>query len=54
MGEVGAGVDPDEFFVLSVFCDTRPVQALTDWLDLRDPSFWPMLLECVTPGPAGG
>jgi hypothetical protein len=25
-------VDPDEFFVYP-FCDTRPIQALTDWLD---------------------
>lgn len=25
-------VDPDEFFIYP-FCDTRPIQALTDWLD---------------------
>ncbi len=44
-------VDVDEFFVYP-FCDTRPIQALTDWLDgsgLR--SFGAMLLDMYPKGP---
>lgn len=44
-------VDPDEFFVFP-FCDTRPIQALTDWLDssaIR--SFGAMLLDMYPKGP---
>ena len=38
-------VDPDEFFVYP-FCDTRPIQALTDWLDASSiKSFGAMLLD---------
>ena len=38
-------VDPDEFFIYP-FCDTRPIQALTDWLDTCDiRSFSAMLLD---------
>ncbi|MEL6208050.1 MAG: glycosyltransferase family 2 protein [Pseudomonadota bacterium] len=43
-------VDPDEFFVYP-FCDTRPLQALTDWLDscgIR--SFAAMLLDLYPRG----
>ncbi|RMD93336.1 MAG: glycosyltransferase family 2 protein, partial [Alphaproteobacteria bacterium] len=44
-------VDADEFFVYP-FCDTRPIQALTDWLDncgLR--TFPAMLLDMYPRGP---
>ncbi|MBE1284502.1 MAG: glycosyltransferase family 2 protein [Rhodobacteraceae bacterium] len=44
-------VDPDEFFVYP-FCDTRPIRALTDWLDnsaIR--SFSAMLLDVYPKGP---
>ena len=44
-------VDPDEFFVYP-FCDTRPLRALTDWLDssaIR--SFSAMLLDMYPKGP---
>lgn len=44
-------VDPDEFFVYP-FCDTRPIRALTDWLDdtgVR--SFGTMLIDMYPPGP---
>lgn len=44
-------VDPDEFFVYP-FCDTRPIRALTDWLDttgLR--SFSAMLVDLYPKGP---
>ena len=44
-------VDVDEFFVYP-FCDTRPIGALTDWLDgsqLR--SFGTMLLDMYPKGP---
>lgn len=44
-------VDVDEFFVYP-FCDTRPIQALTDWLDnsaIR--SFGAMLLDMYPKGP---
>ena len=38
-------VDPDELFVYP-FCDTRPIRALTDWLDgSQIRSFGAMLLE---------
>ncbi len=43
-------VDPDEFFVYP-FCDTRPIRALTDWLDnsaIR--SFSAMLLDVYPKG----
>ncbi|GAA6209774.1 glycosyltransferase family 2 protein [Cognatishimia sp. WU-CL00825] len=43
-------VDPDEFFVYP-FCDSRPIRALTDWLDnssLR--SFSAMLLDMYPKG----
>ena len=43
-------VDPDEFFVYP-FCDTRPIPALTDWLDdcaIR--SFSAMLLDVYPKG----
>ena len=38
-------VDPDEFLVFP-FCDTRPLRALTDWLDASSiKSFSAMLLD---------
>jgi hypothetical protein len=43
-------VDPDEFFVYP-FCDTRPIRALTDWLDnsaIR--SFSAMLIDLYPKG----
>lgn len=43
-------VDPDEFFIYP-FCDTRPIRALTDWLDnsaIR--SFSAMLLDVYPKG----
>ena len=43
-------VDPDEFFIYP-FCDTRPVRALTDWLDnsaIR--SFSAMLIDVYPKG----
>ncbi|WP_068116084.1 glycosyltransferase family 2 protein [Tropicimonas marinistellae] len=46
-------VDPDEFFVYP-FCDTRPIQALTGWLDtcgLR--SFSAMLIDMYPKGQIG-
>jgi len=43
-------VDPDEFFVFP-FCDTRPVRALTDWLDASAiRSFSAMLLDMYPKG----
>ncbi|WP_420838989.1 glycosyltransferase family 2 protein [Aliiroseovarius subalbicans] len=43
-------VDPDEFFVYP-FCDTRPLQALTDWLDASGiKSFGAMLLDMYPKG----
>ena len=43
-------VDPDEFFVYP-FCDTRPVRALTDWLDSSQiRSFASMLLDVYPKG----
>lgn len=43
-------VDPDEFFVYP-FCDTRPIHALTDWLDASDVrSFGAMLLDMYPKG----
>ncbi|MFD1913562.1 glycosyltransferase family 2 protein [Halodurantibacterium flavum] len=44
-------VDADEFFIYP-FCDTRPIQALTDWLDASSVrSFSAMLLDLY---PRGG
>ena len=44
-------VDPDEFFVYP-FCDTRPIRALTDWLDASSiKSFSAMLLDMYPKGP---
>lgn len=44
-------VDPDEFFVFP-FCDTRPLRALTDWLDATAVrSFGAMLLDMYPKGP---
>lgn len=44
-------VDPDEFFVYP-FCDTRPLSALTDWLDTMSiRSFPAMLLDMYPKGP---
>jgi hypothetical protein len=46
-------VDPDEFFVYP-FCDTRPLRALTDWLDASNiKSFAAMLLDMYPKGPVG-
>jgi Glycosyl transferase family 2 len=46
-------VDPDEFFVYP-FCDTRPLLALTDWLDASSiKSFSAMLLDMYPKGPLG-
>lgn len=46
-------VDPDEFFVYP-FCDTRPLRALTDWLDASSiKSFGAMLLDMYPKGPIG-
>ncbi len=46
-------VDPDEFFVFP-FCDTRPLLALTDWLDASSiKSFSAMLLDMYPKGPIG-
>lgn len=44
-------VDPDEFLIYP-FCDTRPLSALTDWLDAHEtPSFPAMLLDMYPKGP---
>lgn len=44
-------VDPDEFFVFP-FCDTRPLRALTDWLDSSSiRSFSAMLVDMYPKGP---
>ena len=44
-------VDPDELFVYP-FCDTRPLRALTDWLDASSiKSFSAMLLDMYPKGP---
>ncbi|MGY3438224.1 MULTISPECIES: glycosyltransferase family 2 protein [unclassified Marinovum] len=44
-------VDPDEFFLFP-FCDTRPLRALTDWLDASSiRSFSAMLLDMYPKGP---
>lgn len=46
-------VDVDEFFVYP-FCDTRPLRALTDWLDAGSiRSFGAMLLDMYPKGPIG-
>lgn len=43
-------VDPDEFFIYP-FCDTRPIRALTDWLDNSGVrSFGAMLLDMYPKG----
>ncbi len=43
-------VDPDEFFVYP-FCDTRPIPALTDWLDNSGiKSFSAMLIDMYPKG----
>jgi hypothetical protein len=43
-------VDPDEFFIYP-FCDTRPIRALTDWLDTSQVrSFGTMLLDMYPKG----
>lgn len=44
-------VDPDEFFIFP-FCDTRPIRALTDWLEESSiRSFGTMLLDMYPKGP---
>lgn len=44
-------IDPDEFLVYP-FCDTRPLRALTDWLDASSiRSFGSMLLDMYPKGP---
>lgn len=44
-------VDPDEFFIYP-FCDTRPISALTDWLDSSEVRSFPaMLLDMYPKGP---
>ncbi len=46
-------VDVDEFFVYP-FCDTRPIRALTDWLDDTGArSFSAMLVDMYPKGPIG-
>ena len=44
-------VDPDEFFIYP-FCETRPIRALTDWLDTTQiRTFATMLLDMYPKGP---
>ncbi len=44
-------VDPDEFFIYP-YCDTRPIRALTDWLDdTAVRSFGTMLIDMYPRGP---
>lgn len=44
-------VDPDEFLIYP-FCDTRPIRALTDWLDASSiKSFGAMLIDMYPKGP---
>lgn len=46
-------LDVDEFFIYP-FCDTRPIQALTDWLDTYDlRSFPAMVVDMYPKGPIG-
>ncbi|AVO39726.1 glycosyltransferase family 2 protein [Pukyongiella litopenaei] len=46
-------VDPDEFLVFP-FCDTRPLRALTDWMDASSVRSFPaMLLDMYPRGPLG-
>lgn len=46
-------VDLDEFFVFP-FCDTRPIRALTDWLDTSGTRSFPaMMLDMYPKGPIG-
>lgn len=47
-------VDVDEFFIYP-FCDTRPINALTDWLDASSiKSFGAMLVDMYPRGPIDG
>ena len=47
-------LDPDEFFVYP-FCDTRPLDALTDWLDTYEVrAFSAFLLDMYPKGPIDG
>ncbi|WP_370227806.1 glycosyltransferase family 2 protein [Cognatishimia sp.] len=41
-------VDPDEFFVYP-FCDSRPIKALTDWLDTSGQRSFPAMLLDMYP-----
>ena len=41
-------VDPDEFFIYP-FCDSRPIQALTDWLDAANQRSFPAMLLDMYP-----
>jgi Glycosyl transferase family 2 len=41
-------VDIDEFFVYP-FCDSRPIRALTDWLDSNDKSSYPAMVLDMYP-----
>ena len=44
-------VDPDEFFIYP-FCDSRPLRALTNWLDAHETRFFgAMLLDMYPKGP---
>jgi Glycosyl transferase family 2 len=44
-------VDPDEFFIYP-FCDTRPIRALTDWLDTYSIRTFPaMVMDLYPKGP---
>lgn len=46
-------LDPDEFFIYP-FCDTRPIQALCDWLDQSGiRSLGTMLIDMYPRGPLG-
>ena len=50
-GHWSVTVDADEFFVYP-FCDTRPLRALTDWLDASSiKAFSAMLLDMYPKGP---
>lgn len=50
-GHWAVTVDADEFFVYP-FCDTRPLRALTDWLDASSiKAFSAMLLDMYPKGP---
>lgn len=46
-------VDADEFFIYP-FCDTRPIRALTDWLETNGARSFPaMLIDMYPKGPVG-